>query len=85
MATQTRSTQTKSTQTKPTGIVARAREAGVEAVDAYEQAIERILDFQERAAGATQIDWIAELTSTQTKLVREATAAYTSPARQLLK
>ena len=101
MATQTKSTQTKSAQTKSTGtnadqvadrvrelndrIVARTRDAGAGYLDAYENALERILEFQERAAGATQIEWIAELANTQANLVRDVTAAYTSPARELLK
>ena len=101
MATQTKSTQSKSAKSKGAGngveqaadrvrelndrITARAREAGTGYLDAYEKALERILEFQEAAAGATQIEWIGELANAQAKLIRDVTAVYTGPARELLK
>lgn len=66
-------TQTKSSKTKSPGYV-----------DAYEDTVERILGFQERAARATGIGWIQELAGAQSDVVRTITSAYARTARGLL-
>ena len=43
-----------------------------------------LADSYQRAAGATKVDWIAEVASTQADFTREVTKAYTSTVRDLV-
>src|SRR5664279_510584 len=40
-------------------ILTAAQQAGGEALDAYEKALQSLVDFEQKAAGATQLDWVA--------------------------
>jgi hypothetical protein len=54
-------------------------------VDTYEQAVNNVLDFSQKAADATKVDWVSALTKSQASIIAEATNAYTKAARDLLK
>lgn len=53
-------------------------------LSSYEKAVVALADTQEKAAGVTNIDWIASLGSAQANATREIARAYTSAARELV-
>jgi hypothetical protein len=61
-----------------------AKAAGNASLDAYEKAMQSLVDFAERAAGASHIDWVASVTAAQAKFLQDVTAAYVSAARESL-
>jgi hypothetical protein len=62
-----------------------ARTAGNQSLDAYEQSLRTLVEFQERAAGASQLDWVSSIASAHAKFVQDVSAAYVSAARSMLK
>jgi hypothetical protein len=62
-----------------------AKAAGNQSLDAYEQALRSMVDFQEKAAGATQLDWVQNIASAQAKFIQDLSSAYVSAAREMLK
>jgi predicted RNA-binding Zn ribbon-like protein len=62
-----------------------AKAAGNASLDAYEKALQNIVDFQEKAAGATQLDWVQSMTSAYAKFMSDISNAYVSAAREMLK
>ena len=50
----------------------------------YEKAVVQIADSYEKAAGATNIEWITTVASSQADFAREVTKAYTRAARDLV-
>jgi predicted RNA-binding Zn ribbon-like protein len=62
-----------------------AKTAGQVSLDAYEKALQNLVDFQERAAGATQLDWVSSIATAHAKFVQDVSAAYVSAAREMLK
>jgi predicted RNA-binding Zn ribbon-like protein len=62
-----------------------AKAAGNQSLDAYEQSLRTLVEFEERAAGASQLDWVSNIASAHAKFVSDVTAAYVSAAREMLK
>jgi hypothetical protein len=62
-----------------------AKKAGNQSLDAYEQSLRTLVEFEERAAGASQLDWVSSIASAHAKFVQDVTAAYVSAAREMLK
>ena len=62
-----------------------AKTAGQVSLDAYEKALQNLVDFQERAADATQLDWVSSIATAHAKFVQDVSAAYVSAAREMLK
>jgi hypothetical protein len=62
-----------------------AKAAGNQSLDAYEKALQNMVEFQERAAGATQLDWVQNTAQAYAKFVTEVSNAYVSAAREMLK
>jgi hypothetical protein len=62
-----------------------AKKAGNQGLDAYEQSLRTLVEFEERAAGASQLDWVSSIASAHAKFVQDVTAAYVSAAREMLK
>jgi hypothetical protein len=62
-----------------------ARSAGNVSLDAYEKSLQNLVEFQERAAGASQLDWVSSIASAHAKFVQEVSSAYVSAAREMLK
>jgi hypothetical protein len=65
-------------------VVDSGRKAGLAYLDSYEKAVVEFADSFEKAAGATKIDWLTTVASTQAKATREVTKAYTATARDLV-
>jgi predicted RNA-binding Zn ribbon-like protein len=62
-----------------------AKSAGNQSLDAYEQSLRSLVEFQEKAAGASQLDWVSNIATAHAKFVQDVSAAYVSAARDLLK
>jgi hypothetical protein len=58
---------------------------GISWLEAYEKILSRMLQLQERAAAATQIEWINTLASANADFMREMSAVYFQTAREQLK
>jgi len=65
--------------------ISAARSAGNVSLDAYEKSLQNLVDFQERAAGASQLDWVSSIAAAHAKFVQEVSSAYVSAAREMLK
>ena len=44
-----------------------------------------LLDFSQKAADSTKVDWISALAKSQASIITEVTNTYTKAARDLLK
>jgi hypothetical protein len=64
--------------------VANGRKASEAYLSSYENAIVALADSYEKAATATNIEWIASLGTVQADATRSFTRAYTSAARELV-
>lgn len=64
---------------------AAARKTGALYLDAYEKAVERAVELENKAADHAQQEWIESAIRTHSDMTKELTAAYTSTARSLLK
>ena len=65
-------------------LLASAKSAGVVSVDAYEKALAGMIEFSEKAAQATGLEWVVTAAHTQSTLVREINTAVAKTARDLL-
>jgi len=62
-----------------------AKKGGTASLDAYETGLTNFVDFQQKVAGASQLDWVSAVVQAQTDFLTEVSAAYTSAAREVLK
>jgi hypothetical protein len=62
-----------------------SKSAGRVALDAYEKALQSMLDFQEKIAGASQLDWVSALAATHAQFIQDVSAAYIKATRETLK
>jgi hypothetical protein len=62
-----------------------AKTAGNQSLDAYEQSLRTLVEFEERAAGASQLDWVSSIAAAHAKFVQDVSTAYVSAAREMLK
>lgn len=65
-------------------LIASTKAAGSTTLDAYEKALTTLVEFEEKAAGATQLEWVSALAQTHASFVRDMTTAYTKAAREML-
>jgi hypothetical protein len=61
------------------------KKAGGAYLDAYEKALESIVDYQEKVAKQTDVEWISTIVDAQARFTRELTKLYVSSGRELLK
>lgn len=66
-------------------LIETAKKSGSASLDAYEKALSSFVGFQQRAAGASQLDWVTTIVKAQTGFLSEISAAYTTAAREALK
>lgn len=62
-----------------------AKTAGTVSLDAYEKALKSLVEFEEKVASASQLDWVSAIATTQATFVQDASNAYIKAARELLK
>ena len=65
-------------------LLASAKSAGSVSLDAYEKALAGMIDFSEKAAQMTGLEWVVTAAHTQTALVKEVNEAMAKTARQML-
>jgi hypothetical protein len=65
-------------------LIESAKQAGNTTLDAYEKALKSLVDFEEKVAGASQLEWVSALAQTHAGFVRDVSSAYTKAARELL-
>ncbi len=66
-------------------VLAAAKQTGNISLDTYEQTVKSLLDFSQKAAESTKVDWFSALAKSQASVITEVTNAYTKAARELLK
>ena len=66
-------------------LIESSKSAGNVTVDAYEKALQSLVDFEQRVASASQLEWVSALATTHAKFVADLSSSYTEAARQLLK
>ena len=62
-----------------------AKAAGNASLDAYEQSLRGLLEFQERAANASQLDWVSSIATAHAKFVSDVSNAYINAAREMMR
>ncbi len=65
-------------------LIEASRNAGLVTLDAYEKALQSLLDFEEKVASASQIDWVSALATTHAKFIGDLSATYTKAVREML-
>ena len=66
-------------------VLTAAKETGNMSIDTYEQTVNSVLDFGQKAADSTKVDWVSAIAKAQASYITEVTNAYTKAARELLK
>ena len=66
-------------------VLAAAKQTGTMSIDTYEQTVNSVLDFSQKAADSTNVDWVSAIAKAQASYITEVTNAYTKAARDLLK
>ena len=66
-------------------VLAAAKRTGTMSIDAYEQTVNSVLDFSQKAADSTNVDWVSAIAKAQASYITEVTNAYTKAARDVLK
>jgi hypothetical protein len=61
------------------------RKNGLAWIEAYERVLKEMLQLQERAAAATQIEWINALATTNADFMREMSTVYFQTVRDQIK
>jgi hypothetical protein len=62
-----------------------SKSAGRVGLDAYEKALQSMLDFQEKVTGASQLDWVSALAATHAQFISDVSAASINATRETLK
>jgi hypothetical protein len=62
-----------------------SKSAGRAALDAYEKALQSMIDFEKQMANASQLDWVSALANTHAQFIKDVSASYIEAARETLK
>jgi len=66
-------------------LITAAKQSGNISLDAYEKTLAGLVDFEEKVADATQLDWVSALAKAHANFVTEVSSAYTTAARDALR
>lgn len=66
-------------------VIRSSKDAGLVALGTYEKALQSMLTLEDKAASATQLDWIEAIANTHATFVKDLSASYTNAARDILK
>jgi len=66
-------------------LIEQTKKNGISWLEAYEKTLNGMLQLQERASAATQIEWINTLATTNANFMREMSAVYFQTTREQLK
>jgi|tagenome__1003787_1003787.scaffolds.fasta_scaffold18529984_1 hypothetical protein len=61
------------------------RRAGLGFLEAYEQNLRTLTDYEEKLADSSQIDWFSQMLRAQANFTRDVASAYAEAARGMLK
>lgn len=62
-----------------------AKQNGTATLDAYEKTLANLVDLEQKAADASQLDWVSALAKAHTSFITEVSTAFTTAARDVLK
>lgn len=65
-------------------IIESSKSAGLTSLDAYEKALKSLVDFEQKVAGASQLEWVSALAQTHAAFIQDVSTAYTKAAREFL-
>jgi hypothetical protein len=65
-------------------LIKSTKSAGLVTLDAYESALHSMVEFEEKVASASQLDWVSALATTHATFIGDVSASYTKAARELL-
>jgi hypothetical protein len=66
-------------------VIEGARAAGTAYLEAYENALKSIAEYQDELAKASPVDWVTRIVEAQATFTREVGKLYASAARDFLK
>jgi hypothetical protein len=66
-------------------ILETGRRAGLGFLEAYEQNLRTLSDYEEKLADSSQVDWFSTMLRAQANFTRDVVTAYTEAARTALK
>lgn len=66
-------------------LITAAKQTGKISLDAYERTLAGLVDFEQRAATSSQLDWVQALAKAHTDFVSDVSSAVTNAARDALK
>jgi hypothetical protein len=66
-------------------IIDAGKDAGESTLTSYETALKSIANAIEKGPGSSEVEWLANLATTQAKFIRDVTTAWTKAARARLK
>lgn len=66
-------------------IIDAGKDAGESTLTSYETALKSIASAIEKGPGSSEVEWLANLATTQAKFIRDVTTAWTKAARAKLK
>lgn len=66
-------------------VIEAAKAAGGSSLDAYEKALSNMLEFENKVADASPIDWVSALVKSHSEFMSDVASSYTKAARELLK
>jgi hypothetical protein len=62
-----------------------AKTSSSQSLDAYEKSLRSLVEFQERAADASQLDWVSSIATAHARFIQDMSAAYVNAAREMIK
>ena len=62
-----------------------AKAAGTQALDAYEKALQSVVEVEEKVGTASSLDWVQELINAHADFVKRLSSSYVSAIRERLK
>lgn len=66
-------------------VIEQAKKQGNATLDAWEKSLQTVVDFEKKAAGASQLDFVKALTDAHVNFVTSTSEAYIKAAREMLK
>ena len=66
-------------------VIEQAKKQGNVSLDAWEKSLQALVDFEQKAAGASQLDFVKALTDAHVNFLSSTSEAYLKAARELLK
>jgi hypothetical protein len=66
-------------------LIESSKSAGLVTLDAYEKSLQSLVDFEEKVASASQLEWVSALAATHATFITDLSSSYIKAAREALK